>query len=246
MEKEAPRGKSWILKKGSVGVGPDESVLLCGRWFGTGNKCGHSQTFRPIERDCCCTRCILNEGKIQAPLSRSRMKCIPTNVSALEWGGKNTSSTMTGVVLFSTRWFTPRSKTWPALLLIRQPAHALIFVHSCALSHVTSPAKHFVIFNRWTRTCFIVTTGIWGVISLSLYICNPHRVNTAKPTKQTELVWKDVIFSLLKAEILAATAKLTALKQARLQVGIMGIFPKMYLICRFSHCQEPKRSGITL
>lgn len=31
----------------SVG-GPDESVLLCGRWLGIGNKCGHSQTFRPI------------------------------------------------------------------------------------------------------------------------------------------------------------------------------------------------------
>lgn len=184
MEKEAPRGKSWILKKGSVGVGPDESVLLCGRWFGTGNKCGHSQTFRPIERDCCRTRCILNEGKIQAALSRSRMKCIPTNVSALEWGGKNTSSAMTGVVLYSTRWFTP--PTWPARLLIRQPAHALIFVHMCALSHVTSPAKHFVIFNRRTRTCFIVTTC--SVTALSLYICNPHRVNTAKPTKQTDLV----------------------------------------------------------
>ena len=42
------------------------------------------------------------------------------------------------------------SKTWPALLPIRQPAHALIFVHSCVLSHVTSPAKHFVIFNGRT------------------------------------------------------------------------------------------------
>lgn len=49
----------------SVG-GPCESVLLCGRWFGTGNKCGHSQTFRLIKRDCCCTRCILNEGNKSA------------------------------------------------------------------------------------------------------------------------------------------------------------------------------------
>lgn len=215
MEKEAPRGKSWILKKGSVGVGPDESVLLCGRWFGTGNKCGHSQTFRPIERDCCRTRCILNEGKIQAALSRSRMKCIPTNVSALEWGGEKhlVRHDRSGFVFDSVVYTS--SKTWPARLLIRQPAHALVFVHSCALSHVTSPAKHFVIFKRRTRTCFIVTTC--SVTALSLYICNPHRVNTAKPTKQTELVWKDVIFTLI------ATAKLTALTQARLQVGILGI-----------------------
>lgn len=52
----------------SVG-GPCESVLLCGRWFGTGNKCGHSQTFRLIKGDCYCTRCILNGREIKALLS---------------------------------------------------------------------------------------------------------------------------------------------------------------------------------
>lgn len=31
--------------------GPDESVLLCGRWFGSGSKCGHSKTLNLIKEE---------------------------------------------------------------------------------------------------------------------------------------------------------------------------------------------------
>lgn len=61
----------------SVG-GLDESVLLCGRWFGSGNKCGHSQTFRLIGSYCCCTvRSVF--------ISRSHLTWIPLDLN--HWGG---------------------------------------------------------------------------------------------------------------------------------------------------------------
>lgn len=35
-----------IMKSQKSVGGSDESVLLCGRWFGIGKKCGHSQIFK--------------------------------------------------------------------------------------------------------------------------------------------------------------------------------------------------------
>lgn len=59
-EKEVPCG-NYGFSKESAG-GSDESVLLCGRWFGIGNKCGRRQTISLIRRNCCCTSCILMEA----------------------------------------------------------------------------------------------------------------------------------------------------------------------------------------